>query len=61
MNIRVIDSGGKIVMKLSGYLDALFAWQIVRKVENYKGKEVVLDFKGISMSMPLVGMPSKPE
>ena len=47
MNIRVINSGEKIVMKLSGYLDAFFAWEIVRKVENYKDKEVVLDFKEI--------------
>ena len=47
MNIRVINSGEKIVMKLSGYLDALFAWEIIRKVENCKDKEVILDFKEI--------------
>ena len=34
-------------MRLRGYLDGSFAWEIVRKVENYKDKEVVLDFKEI--------------
>lgn len=47
MNIKVINCGKKVILKLRGYLDGSSAWEIVRKVDNYKDKQVTLDFSGI--------------
>jgi len=47
MRIRAINRGEKVIVRLKGNLDGSFAWEMLRKVETYKDKEVVLDFKEI--------------
>lgn len=47
MNIKVINRGKKVILRLRGYLDGSSAWEIIRKVDNYKNKQITLDFSGI--------------
>ncbi len=47
MNIRVINRGKRVILRLRGYLDGSSAWEIIRKVNSYKDKQITLDFSEI--------------
>ena len=47
MNIKVINHGKGVILRLRGYLDGSSAWEIIRRVNSYRDKEITLDFSEI--------------
>lgn len=50
--IRVVNLNRKIVFKLRGDLDGSSAFMILRKMKDYQGLPVILDFSGVRKYYP---------